>query len=206
MTTDSVEAKQARVALLSVDQMSDDQRAFYREVVDGPRGQIVGPLRAALHSPELARKWSAFGEYVRYRTVLPGAISELAILVSARRYNCRLEWAAHAAEAQRQGLPQSIIDAIGAGDEPVFHEELHWQVYEFARSLHMTGTVSEELHAAIAAVFGDKGVVELTALIGYYTLVAMTLNAHDLPIPESLEDSLVAHEGLFVLHKGVLKL
>lgn len=196
---------EARITLLQVDEMTEEQRAFHQEVVDGPRGQIIGPLRAAMHSPELARRWSAFGEYVRYKTCLPGSLSELAILVCARRYNCRFEWAAHSAEAARQDLPRPIIEAIGRGIAPRFRDRSEYLVYEYARVLHMTGTVPPDLHRDVVAELGQTGIIELTALIGYYTMVAMTLNAHELPIPDNLKDDMVVGDELFSLHEGAIE-
>ena len=189
----------ARIPLLEVHEMSEVQRALYDNVVAGPRGQMIGPLRAAIHSPDLAQLWSKFGEFLRYNTSLPHQLSELAILVTGRRWNSQVEWWAHAKAGQAAGLQPAVIDAIQAGIAPAFTDEASWEVYEFARQLQATGTVSTAIHSAIVTRWGIPSVVELTAVIGYYTMVAMTLNAHELPLPEGVDKPLPPHPGLFEL-------
>jgi 4-carboxymuconolactone decarboxylase len=84
--------------------MTPEQRRIYESIVNGPRGTLVGPLRAALHRPELADKWQQLGELLRYRTSLPPHISEIAILVTARRWNSQVEWHMHAIAAAKAGV------------------------------------------------------------------------------------------------------
>ena len=88
-----------RIAFPTPETMSPEQRRVYDTVVSGPRGVVVGPLRAALHSPELADCWQQLGAFLRYRTCLPPRLNELAILVTARRWNSELEWVVHAEAA-----------------------------------------------------------------------------------------------------------
>lgn len=180
----------ARIALPSPDVMSDEQRAVFDAVVSGPRGALIGPLRAALHNPELADRWQRFGEIIRYRTSLPARIGELAILVTARRWNSELEWVVHAEAARKGGLKNAVIDAIHSGDMPKFDNEDEADVYAYARELQLTGQVSETVYTAVKQSWGERGVVELTAIIGYYTMVSMTLNAHRIPLPDGMEPSL----------------
>src|ERR671935_1769837 len=99
-----------RISLPNPDTMTPEQRRVYDAIVKGPRGTLVGPLRAALHRPELAEKWQQLGELLRYRTSLPPQLSELAILVTARHCNCQLEWFIHAEMARKAGLADSIIE------------------------------------------------------------------------------------------------
>jgi 4-carboxymuconolactone decarboxylase len=174
----------ARIPLLTADQMSAEQRRIYDEVVSGPRGRMIGPLRAAIHSPELAGLWSQLGEFLRYRTCLPPRLNELAIIVTARRWTSQVEWWVHARACADAGLPQTVIDAIALKDVPVFEDEADLEVYEFARLLQQMGQVDDGAYQAVARRWGTRGVVELTAVIGYYTMVSMTLNAHRLPLPE----------------------
>lgn len=188
--------------MLAVEQMTAEQRALYEEVVSGPRGQLIGPLRAAIHSPELAVLWSRFGEFLRFRTCLPAALKELAILVTARRWNSQVEWWAHARDAGVAGLPADIIERILHGSPVAFADEAQREVYEYARLLQEHGHVPASLHAAIVARWGVRGVVELTAVIGYYTMVAMTLNAHVIPVPAGVEAPLPDSAELFQLAPG----
>jgi 4-carboxymuconolactone decarboxylase len=173
-----------RVPILSVEDMSPEQRQLYDAVVAGPRGQMIGPLRAAIHSPELASLWSKFGEFLRYKTCLPPRLNELAIVVTGRRWTSQVEWWVHSRSCVAAGIGQAVIDAIAALQAPAFDEAADLEVYEFARTLQQTGRVSASCYRAVEQRWGTRGVVELTAVIGYYTMVSMTLNAHQLPVPD----------------------
>ena len=173
----------ARIPLPTPEVMTAEQRRVYDAIVKGPRGTLVGPLRAALHRPELADKWQQLGEILRYRTSLPSNISEIAILVTARRWNCQVEWHMHAIEAAKAGIAAEVIEDIKHQRRPAQADAQTLAARDFAVELTATGTVGQETYDAVRAVWKDVGVVELTALIGYYTMVAMTLNAHEIPLP-----------------------
>lgn len=195
--------QEARIPLLSADEMSPAQRKIYDQVVSGPRGQMIGPLRAAIHSPELAALWSEFGEFLRYRTCLPPRLNELAILVTARRWTSQVEWWVHARACAAAGMPETVIEAIRAKRAPIFTEEADLEVYEYARMLQHTGQVEQEAYNAVQRRWNTRGVVELTAVIGYYTMVSITLNAHRLPLPEGIVE-LPSESDLVILPPGRL--
>ncbi|MGZ3410318.1 MAG: carboxymuconolactone decarboxylase family protein [Xanthobacteraceae bacterium] len=174
----------ARIPLPSPETMTPEQRRVYDQIVTGPRGRLVGPLRAALHRPELAEKWQQFGELLRYRTSLPPMLSELAILVTARHTRSNLEWHIHEQMAEKAELPRPVIDAVRKDTRPVSGNADFLIVYDYACELNENCRVSEPVYARALERFGAVGVVELTALIGYYTMVAMTLNAHEIPLPD----------------------
>jgi 4-carboxymuconolactone decarboxylase len=176
----------ARIPLPTPESMTAEQRRVYDAIVKGPRGTLVGPLRAALHRPELADKWQQLGELLRYRTSLPRPISEIAILVTARRWNCQVEWHMHALAATKAGVPGEVIEDIKRRRRPATANAQTLVVHDFAVDLTTTGTVVQTTYDAARAVWKDLGVVELTALIGYYTMVAMTLNAHEIPLPSGV--------------------
>jgi len=180
----------SRIPLPAPDTMTAAQKRVYERIVSGPRGRLVGPLRAALHNPELAEVWQAFGALLRYGTSLPPRVSELAIVVTARRWNSQIEWAIHRQAALDAGLSSSILAAIQARRAPVFDAAADAIAYEYTRQLQETGQVAPALHAQAVAQWGVAGVVELTAVIGYYTLVSMTLNAHEIPMPDGVPASL----------------
>jgi len=176
----------ARIPLLESDTLSPEQRRVYDRIVAGPRRAMVGPLRAVLHNPELAEHWQQLGALVRYGTTLPARLKEIAILVTARRWNADLEWQIHEAEARKAGVPESVIAAIRQAMPPAFADPAEREVYEFTRELHETGRVPEPHYRDVHDRHGTVGVVELTALIGYYTMVAMTLNAHEMTLPDGM--------------------
>jgi 4-carboxymuconolactone decarboxylase len=178
--------------------MSPEQCAVHDRIVSGPRGRIQGPLRAALHNPELADKWQALGALLRYGTSLPPRLSEIAILVTGRACNSPFEWYAHRAEAEKAGIEQPVIEAILAGSEPPGLSADDAAVYRYAIELNRHKSVSDATYGVALARFGARTVVELTALIGYYTMVAMTLNCHEIPLPEGVATAfaLPQHAGL----------
>jgi len=173
-----------RISLPAPEHMDAAQRAVYDKIVSGPRGKIQGPLRAALHNPELADKWQALGALLRYGTGLPPRLSELAILVTGRACQSPFEWYAHRIEAEKVGIEARIIDALLAQTLPPGMSDDDTAVYHYAVELNQHDSVSDATYARALSRFGERTVVELTALIGYYTMVAMTLNCHEIPLPE----------------------
>jgi 4-carboxymuconolactone decarboxylase len=172
-----------RIPLVDPQALTQEQRRVYDAVMAGPRGELRGPLRAALHRAELADKWQQLGELLRYRTSLPPHLSELAILVTARHCTCQLEWYIHESMARKAGLAGAIIEAIKTGRRPPADADA-LAIHDYADELNRRKTVGEETYARVLDRWGVIGIVELTALIGYYTMVAMTLNAHEIPLPE----------------------
>lgn len=172
-----------RIPLFDPEHCSPQQRQVHDAIVSGPRGRLVGPLRAVLLIPELADRWQKFGEQLRYNTALPKRCTELAIITVARRWNSQVEWLIHAQAAKVAGVPDAVMAAVQVGDAPEFDDEVDADVYEFTRQLLMDGDTNDSLHARLVECFGADGVVELTAVIGYYTMVSMMLNAQAVPTP-----------------------
>lgn len=191
----------ARIPLPATrDELDEAQRAVWDRVIAGPRGRVVGPLRAAIHNAEMAGHWSALGETLRFGTSLGKRLSELAILVTGRRWSAQVEWFVHAGAAAAAGLEPEVIAAIRDGLPPPFTQDDDVLVYDYARLLLQQGDPGDALHARATERFGVKGVVELTALVGYYSMVALTLNAHRVPLPEDAPLPLAPpDQGLFTL-------
>jgi 4-carboxymuconolactone decarboxylase len=141
------------------------------------------PAEAWLHSPELADRAQRLGEFIRYDTSLPPALNEMAILITARFWNSHYEWYAHKPIALAAGLDPAIADAIRDGRTPDFKDPAAHAIYDYAITLHRTHAVGQAQHDAVVAAFGTRGVVELVGVCGYYTLVSMTLNAFEVPLP-----------------------
>ncbi|MFZ9297802.1 MAG: carboxymuconolactone decarboxylase family protein [Hylemonella sp.] len=166
--------------------MSAEQRAVHDRIVNGPRGKIQGPLRAALHNAELADKWSALGALLRYRTTLAPRQSEIAILVTGRACRSPFEWYAHRIEAEKVGIEAPIIEALLQQREPPGLTPVEHALWRYAVELNSNRSVSDATYSAALDQLGERAIVELTALIGYYTMVAMTLNCHEIPLPEGV--------------------
>jgi 4-carboxymuconolactone decarboxylase len=176
----------ARITLPDPEGMNPDQRRVYDRIVSGRRGKIQGPLRAALYNADLADRWQALGELLRYNTSLPPRQSELAILVTGRACRSPFEWYAHRLEAEKIGIEPGVIEAILADTVPSGLSDDDAAIVRYADELNRFKSVSDATYADALGRFGARAIVELTAIVGYYTMVAMTLNAHEIPLPEGV--------------------
>jgi 4-carboxymuconolactone decarboxylase len=172
-----------RIPLFPMDHMTPEQRRVYDAVVSGPRGKVEGPLRAALHRPELADKWQQFGAALRYGTTLAPRLSELAILITARVWDSQFEWYAHEPHAIRAGLAAEVVETLRAGERPNFANPDEAAIYDYVTELQQAHAVTEATYRRALELFDVVGVVELTALTGYSSMVAWTRNAHEIPLP-----------------------
>lgn len=162
-----------------------DRIAKFRE--QGPDGQFGGPFDVWIRSPELARRAVSFGNFIWERTTLDRRIVELAILVTARSWESNVEWFAHARLAVEFGVSQEVVDAVFAERRPEGAPEDELVAYDVCRSLHKTHRLPLELYQRAVALFGERGLAEMIAAMGYYTLVSMTLNAFDVGLPGNVE-------------------
>ncbi|MGO9430040.1 carboxymuconolactone decarboxylase family protein [Rhodoblastus sp.] len=173
-----------RLRDLTPEEMTVAQRKVADEAAAGKRGRIPAPLRAWLYSPELGARAQRLGEFARYDTILGPRLSELAILITARIWTSHYEWYAHKREALKAGLDPDIIAAIAKRESPVLSDGKDQLVYDYVTALQRDHLVSDALHARAVDHLGEQGVVELVGLMGYYTLVAMTLNAFEIGLPD----------------------
>jgi 4-carboxymuconolactone decarboxylase len=163
--------------------MKPEQRAVYAQTVAGRRGSVPANVLVWLRSPDLAARAQKLGELVRYDTSLKPRLSELAILVVAKRWQTQYEWAVHAAVARKAGVDESVIEAIRTGTLPFFTDHVDQVVFEFSSAVVAEGRVSDERYRTTLADLGERALVELVALLGYYTMVSFTLNVFDIPAP-----------------------
>lgn len=175
----------SRVPTLSPDEMTDAQARVVAEIEAGPRGSSAyGPFRSWLPSPVFADRAQKLGAFLRFETSIPPRLKELAILYVARTWTAQFEWYAHKKFALEGGLAGDVIDAIEARRRPDFVNEDEIAVYEFAEELHQTHQVSDARFKAAQKHLGQAGVTELVGVLGYYTLVSMTLNVFEVPLPD----------------------
>ncbi len=163
--------------------LDDEQRRVAEQIQSGPRGGMAGPFWPWLRSPELADRAQKLGELVRFHSTLPPRLFELAVLVTAQHWKAQFEWYAHAPLARKAGLGEDIIAAIQAGTRPNFAAADEAAVYDFAIELYARRRVGDAAYAAALAHFGERGVVELVGILGYYALVSMTLNVFGIDVP-----------------------
>jgi len=157
-----------------------EQKAVLDEILSGPRGNLNGPFLGWIHSPELAQHAQRLGAFCRYKTGLPLRLSELAILVTASRWQAQAEWYIHYPIALQAGLPETVAEAIRVGQRPGFDDADDELIFDFACELYDAKRVSDATYAKVVARFGHEVTVNLVALLGYYALVAMTLNVFDM--------------------------
>src|SRR5205823_132470 len=169
--------RRERLPPLDTDALTEAQRRAAAELVAGPRGGVIGPFVPLLRSPELMEHAQRMGEYLRYRSAIGTRLSELVILLIARYWSQQVEWAIHAPIAATAGIAQETIASIAAGRRPERLSDDEALVYEFCFELNVNQDVSDRTFDRAIARFGEHGVVDLMALNGYYTLLAMVMNA-----------------------------
>ena len=172
-----------RLKLLSPGEMSPTQKETYDESIAGKRGAPPAPMMAWLNSPEMARHATRLGEVLRFNTMFPPKLSEIAILVTARHWTSHYEWYAHKRLALKGGMDPKIIDDIRDRRTPDFDDPKGKMIYDVAKSLHEGRGVSRALYDAAVELLTVRGVVEIIGLCGYYTMVSMTLNTFEFELP-----------------------
>jgi len=172
-----------RLPDLTPEQMTPEQRRVADNAASGKRGRLPAPLRAWLHSPVFGDRAQSLGEFLRYDTSLGLALSELAILVTARVWTAQYEWYAHKKLALQAGISPAVCDAIARRERPTLPDAKAEVVYDYATVMHTEHTVSQALHDRAVTLLGEAGLVELVGILGYYTLVSMTLNGFDIGVP-----------------------
>jgi 4-carboxymuconolactone decarboxylase len=172
-----------RLKLLSLGEMSADQKEIYDEAIAGKRGAAPAPMMAWLNSPDMARHATRLGEQLRFNTIFPPKLSEIAILVTARHWTAHYEWYAHKRLALKGGMDPDIIDDIRDRRTPVFDDPKGQMIYDVARSLHEGHGLSQVLYDAAVELLTLRGVTEIIGLCGYYTMVSMTLNTFEFGLP-----------------------
>ncbi|MGI9385254.1 MAG: carboxymuconolactone decarboxylase family protein [Methyloligellaceae bacterium] len=174
----------SRLPELHYEDMTAEQQRIHDEIAAGPRGKVEGPLKVWLHAPSLADKAQQLGAHARYHSALPPALSELAILVTAQIWRADYEWYAHVGLARAAGLAEPVIEALRQGTPPPLQDAKSQAVYTVSRELHRRRSLSDETYAMAEAALGRQALVDLVGILGYYTLISMTLNAFEIETPD----------------------
>jgi 4-carboxymuconolactone decarboxylase len=187
-------AKERRFRELTDADMTGAQRAVYQGIASGPRGGVRDPFNALLRSPELADRVQKVGEYIRFQSSLPARLNELAILVTARHWSAQFEWYAHHLLAMKAGLDPDIAADLAQGKRPRGMKDDEAVVFDFCMELHQKKSVSDATYMAALEKLGERGIVDLIGVAGYYTLVSMVLNVDRHPLPAGVPPPLQALE------------
>jgi 4-carboxymuconolactone decarboxylase len=173
----------ARYREIALEEMTPAQRRVHDQIVAGRRGRFGGPFQLLIRAPEICEPAAQLGEHLRWGTSLPDRLSELAIITTARFWRAQYEWYAHAPLAEKAGVPAAAVEAIRRGDTPSFEQKDEALVYRTCTELFKTQRLSDASFAEAVATLGEAGVVEVVALIGYYTLIGNTLNVFQVQVP-----------------------
>jgi 4-carboxymuconolactone decarboxylase len=175
-----------RLPPIPPDDMTPAQRALMESISSGPRGQfkMSGPFYCYLHAPGFGELAQKLGAHCRFGTSIPPRLSEFAILVTAQQWKSQYEWAAHAGIAAQKGVKPETIRDLQAGRAPKKAPRDEQALYAFAKELYRDKRVSSPTYKKMHKLLGDAGMVELVGLLGYYAMVAMTLDVFRMPVAE----------------------
>jgi 4-carboxymuconolactone decarboxylase len=189
-TTRDLHLRGGRFQPLSYDTMTPEQKALVDSILSGPRTSLDGPFNVLLRSPEMGDLAQKFGAYTRFHSSLPPRLNELAILITARFWTAQFEWQAHRKNALTAGLSPAIIDAVAAGKRPASMQPDEEAVYNFCTEVLTTKQASDAAFQAAKEKFGERGVVDMLGVVGYYQFVSMMLNVDRYPMPPGVQPEL----------------
>jgi 4-carboxymuconolactone decarboxylase len=182
------ESPSARVPRLRPEQLNDEQRQLYEELLRGPRGKgrqlfaladadgvLTGPFNAMLTSPRVGTALQRLGAALRYQTELPDQVRELVILVVAAHLGCEFEWHAHEALARHYGIDSDVIAALRSSRLPRLTDEVQCAAHDLSVALLRGEDIPDERYGAMASTLGASGVFDVSAIVGYYWLLAAQL-------------------------------
>lgn len=169
----------SRLTLPDVENLSEEQQAIRASIL-ATRGNLDGPFLAWMHSPAMASHAEKLGSFCRYQTGFSTVESELLILCVAAHFQCVGEQQIHEPIALRAGLSETVIDRILAGAVPPLADERLQLLHRLSTELLRENRIGPDSFESGLAAFGERGMVELAGIVGYYTFVAMTLNAFDM--------------------------
>ncbi len=171
--------------ITSKDQVATKDHAIVDGIVQS-RGALQGPFTMFLHCPELAGRLAHLGAFVRFEGSLDMRVRVLAAMTVARELDAVYVWGAQTGGARRLGVPETTITAIRESHSRGIPPE-DAQIVDFTRTLMRKHRVDDATAKGVRARFGDDGFIQLTGAIGYYSMLAMTVNACELEAAANAE-------------------
>tara|TARA_Y100000590_G_scaffold275413_1_gene309235 strand:- start:22270 stop:22839 length:570 start_codon:yes stop_codon:yes gene_type:complete len=165
-----------RIPNLEYEKMNKEQKRIYDDISSGPRGSVRGPLAIWMHRAGLADNAQSLGAYCRYSSSLEPYLSEFAICLVARIWGSGYEWKVHSKIAIEAGVEQEAIESISIGKRPNAMDEEQQAIYEFTMTLNRDKRISDDLYRKTYDILGKDKIVDLVGILGYYTLISMTIN------------------------------
>lgn len=180
----------ARLSPISESDLTPEQRAVFDAIQGGPRGNmgLVGPFGVYVRAPRVGYAAQALGAAVRFSTTIPENVKEVTICTVGAFFKARFEFAAHASLAEKAGVDAAVIEALRVGGTPAFADAAESIAHRIATALLCEHRVDDALYAEGLERFGEAGMMELVATIGYYSLVSMTLNMFEIPLRDGMTD------------------
>lgn len=170
-----------RLPMLPMDSLDEAQRVAAQALMDGPRKGVYGPFVPLLRCPELLDRVAGLGEHLRFRSALDARVRELAICVAARHVSNQFEWVMHAPLAVKAGVSAQAIEALRQGARPRGLAPDEEDALDFAQELLNKHGVSDSTYQLALARWGERGVIELTTLLGYFAMVSWLMNVARTP-------------------------
>ena len=166
-----------RFAPLKPEELSPAQKAWADMIAAPPRNAKFTnpPYRAYIRNPDLAPRLTAMSEYLRWNTSLPPRLSEMAILITARHWSAQYEWFAHYPLAIKGGLDPRIAGAIAEGKRPNNMKDDEAALYDLGTALYRDKKVSDAVYNAALEKFGERGIMDIIGIMGYYDITSMAL-------------------------------
>ena len=182
VTPENVKLAGDRFKPLAYGEMTPEQKIMVEHMLSGERGGMAGPFNVLLRSPEMGDLGQQLGARMRFHNSLPDNVRETVIILTGRWWMAQYEWTTHKRLALQVGVSPAIIDAIAAGKRPEMMDPKTEAAYNFITELYKTRQVSDSTFAAAKAQFGERGVVDMIGLSGWYDLVCKALNVDRYPL------------------------
>ena len=172
-----------RMPPIPMSEMDAAQRKAAEALIAGPRKGVFGPFIPLLRSPELMDRLQRVGEYLRFDNAIPARLNELAIAITAHHVENAFEWAVHRPLAIKNGVAEATMDAVSRAERPHEMPADDALVHDFVVELLSTHFVSDALYDAARERFGERGVVDLVATVGYFIAISLVMNVAGTPAP-----------------------
>lgn len=173
----------ARFPPIPREQLDDAQRAVFDAIASGPRGGVVGPFNVLLRAPAVADAAQRLGAGLRFSGTLDDRLREIAILTVARRWSAQFEWFAHHPIAVTAGVDAAALERLRQGGDPFFANADEQLVWRLSDAVLERGRLDDAEFATGREALGEACLVELLAVLGYYTLLSFILNVGEVTVP-----------------------
>jgi len=168
--------------------LNPEQKAFADKEIAAGRNPSTGPFNIYLRSPQFAELSRPLGDYLRFKAPTPRKFKEIAIMLTARYWGGQYVWYSHRQQALDAGLSPTFITAMAAGERPAKMSPDEATVYDFCSQLLTTRQISDNNFKSMSNLVGERGIVDLVALIGQYTGLTMLFVVDRYPVPPGAPD------------------